>query len=253
MPQASTPGGQGDRETVLLDANVLMSRVQRDYFLYAASEGVVDVKWSPDILREMNRNLVAKRDVPQQGADKLENLLSEHFPGAKTEPRAEHFAAFADVAMPDPDDRHVLAAAVASDASVLCTNNVKDFPDPAMDRVGIARQQPDAVLDRLIRDHPEAMSRVHQTTTDRNPRATSESTLQALQNSGAPKAASRMDQVLRSAGSGQETQNAPATEAQRLAGMGFAKPAGQATQAASGPATPRARGHQRGPGPGHQR
>lgn len=41
---------------VLTDANVLFSRVLRDYFMYAAERGIVDLKWSTRILDEMVRN-----------------------------------------------------------------------------------------------------------------------------------------------------------------------------------------------------
>lgn len=254
MSERAAPGRQAEPRTVLLDANVLMSRVQRDYFLYAAAEGMVDVKWSPAILEEMNRNLVAKRGVSQDGADRLQNLLAQHFPGANVEPGAQDFAAFRDVAMPDPDDRHVLAAAVASDASVLCTNNVKDFPEQATERVGVRCQRPDAVLDRLIAEHPETMAKVHRTTVDRNPRATSESTLGMLQKSGAPQAAARMEALINPAPATAEPGQSQAFEAQRLASLGFARPADQVARSGTGPVGARpARGSGPGPQTGQQR
>jgi predicted nucleic acid-binding protein len=42
---------------VLSDANVLFSRTLRDYVLYAADEGTIEVHWSRQILAEMSRNL----------------------------------------------------------------------------------------------------------------------------------------------------------------------------------------------------
>lgn len=44
---------------VLADANILYSRTLRDYFLYAADAGAVELHWSQDILDEMSRNLRA--------------------------------------------------------------------------------------------------------------------------------------------------------------------------------------------------
>jgi len=40
--------------------------------------------------------------------------------------------AVAELWLPDADDRHVLAAAVALEADVLCTDNLKDFPTDTM-------------------------------------------------------------------------------------------------------------------------
>jgi hypothetical protein len=39
---------------VLSDANVLFSRTLRDYVLYAADEGTIEVHWSRQILAEMS-------------------------------------------------------------------------------------------------------------------------------------------------------------------------------------------------------
>jgi hypothetical protein len=40
--------------------------------------------------------------------------------------------------LPDPDDRHVLAAAIKAGAQVIVTRNLKDFPSPTFSR-GISR------------------------------------------------------------------------------------------------------------------
>ena len=48
--------------------------------------------------------------------------------------------------LPDPDDRHVLAAAIKAGASVIVTYNIKDFPAEALDPFGIEAQHPDDFL-----------------------------------------------------------------------------------------------------------
>ena len=52
---------------------------------------------------------------------------------------------------PDPDDRHVLAAAICAGAQVIVTNNIKDFPtnDP-LAPFGIEAQTPDEFMLHLI-------------------------------------------------------------------------------------------------------
>lgn len=47
------------------------------------------------------------------------------------------------VDLPDVDDRHVVAAAVRSNAEIIVTFNLKDFPVPALDAFGIEALHPD--------------------------------------------------------------------------------------------------------------
>ena len=48
--------------------------------------------------------------------------------------------------LPDPDDRHVLAAAIKGRADLIVTFNLKDFPGYGLDRWGIEAQHPDEFL-----------------------------------------------------------------------------------------------------------
>ena len=48
--------------------------------------------------------------------------------------------------LPDPNDRHVLAAAIAGNADVIVTLNLKDFPTDRLARYGIEAQHPDTFL-----------------------------------------------------------------------------------------------------------
>lgn len=48
--------------------------------------------------------------------------------------------------LPDPDDRHVLAAAIKAGAQVIVTFNLKDFPTDTLDPFGIEAKGPDDFL-----------------------------------------------------------------------------------------------------------
>jgi len=48
--------------------------------------------------------------------------------------------------LPDPDDRHVLAAAIVSGAEIIVTRNLRDFPAGDLDRYGIEAQHPDVFV-----------------------------------------------------------------------------------------------------------
>ncbi|MDQ2762222.1 MAG: PIN domain-containing protein [Pseudomonadota bacterium] len=61
-----------------------------------------------------------------------------------------------DAKLPDPKDRHVLAAAVGVAANVIVTNNLKDFPADILDRYEIVARSPDDVLCAIFDEDQEA-------------------------------------------------------------------------------------------------
>lgn len=175
---------------VLADANVLYSRVLRDYLLYAADEEVISVTWSPEILREMTEHLVENvAGFTHESGERLVTAMNRAFPYAETTPSDEARAAVAEAAVPDEDDRHVLAAAVAAEATVLCTSNVRDFPEEVTTPLGVHVMTPDALLARLVRQFPTTMHRVHATSVARLRGASDDSTIAALERAGAPRTA----------------------------------------------------------------
>lgn len=52
--------------------------------------------------------------------------------------------------LPDPDDRHVLAAAIRCNASVIVTFNERDFPAETLSTFGVEVQHPDEFIDNLF-------------------------------------------------------------------------------------------------------
>ena len=62
-----------------------------------------------------------------------------------------------DLQLPDPDDRHVLAAAIAGKAPVIVTWNLKDFPVPNLRPYGVISQSPDDFLFELHAAFPDAL------------------------------------------------------------------------------------------------
>jgi hypothetical protein len=52
--------------------------------------------------------------------------------------------------LPDPDDRHVLAAAIRGGADVVVTFNLSDFPADVLHKYGIEAQHPDEFIVHLI-------------------------------------------------------------------------------------------------------
>lgn len=58
------------------------------------------------------------------------------------------------LALPDPDDNHVLAAAIATSASVIVTDNLADFASEALDRHAILAISPDDFIADTIELDP---------------------------------------------------------------------------------------------------
>jgi PIN domain len=54
------------------------------------------------------------------------------------------------LSLPDPNDRHVLAAAIVGGANVIVTRNLQDFPDETLNSYQMEAQHPDEFVHHLI-------------------------------------------------------------------------------------------------------
>lgn len=145
---------------VMLDACVLYPTMLRELVIGWAEAGGFTPLWSPRILEEWRR--AAARNGPQDaGIAGLEiESLTARFPEAMVSVTAATEAA---VALPDPDDSHVLAAAVDADADELMTLNVRDFPTNALSAHGIIRRHPDEFLLEGLHADPGRMAALVET------------------------------------------------------------------------------------------
>ncbi len=144
----------------LADANVLIPRTLRDYVVYAAKAGAVQLHWSQLILNEMSRNLIAKFGFTVDDAAELELRLTEYLPQALIEVRRRDVDAVATVEM-DAKDRHVVAAALSAKATIVVTDNTRHFPTDWLAKRRIELFTPGQLLTRLAADHPDALRTAH--------------------------------------------------------------------------------------------
>lgn len=142
----------------VLDACVIIPAVVRDTLLRAAEAGLYRPRWSHDILDEVERNLT--RIIGTRGhADaegKVQHLLAElraQFPEAIV----TGYGALIPTMTNHEKDRHVLAAAVTSDAQAIITSNSIHFPASALGPYNIEALTPDQFLSDLFDLYPEQM------------------------------------------------------------------------------------------------
>jgi predicted nucleic acid-binding protein len=148
--------------SALLDTCVLVPSRARDVLLEIASTGAYRPLWSSEILAELDRTLrllLGKRGISPEETDayltRLFRQMDTTFPDALVtgwEPLAQT------VQLPDPDDRHVVAAARAGRADVIVTDNLADFP-PAALPAELTRQSLDDFLLDTLDLYPDLVSR----------------------------------------------------------------------------------------------
>ncbi|MGB4828286.1 MAG: PIN domain-containing protein [Paracoccaceae bacterium] len=141
----------------VLDACVLYPTVLREILQGAAAAGLYEPVFSERILREWTRATAKLGPVAQAQAEGEAAVLRAGFPRALIRERPDIEAR---LLLPDPDDLHVLAVAVAAGADAIVTFNAADFPGHVLAEEGIARRDPDGFLWELQSRHPEAMARI---------------------------------------------------------------------------------------------
>lgn len=171
---------------VVADANILFSRTLRDYLLYAADEGAIEIHWSQQILDEMSRNLRAKLGLRQADTDRLETLMNGYIEYALINVDPVDLVNVRAVEM-DANDRHVLAAALSADADILLTDNTKHFPRGWTSEHGIELIDAAGLLTRLVEQFPDKVLAAHHKTLRYSPKTEPEllDTLESIVGPGA--------------------------------------------------------------------
>ena len=113
-----------DRFTALVDACVLGGALRRNLLLSLAEAGLFRPRWSARILDETQK-VISKITKGETDGSHQRAAIEAAFPEAVV---TGFEAIEKTLTLPDPDDNHVLAAAIAISASVIVTDNLSDFP-----------------------------------------------------------------------------------------------------------------------------
>jgi hypothetical protein len=178
--------------TAFLDACVLLPVALGDTLLRAAEADLYRPAWSPRVQDEVRRAFTLVRpDLPPARIEARLRAADREFPDALTtgfEPIENGLA------LPDPDDRHVVAAAVAARADAVVTANLADFPDAVLGPLGLHAVGPDDFLLDLLDLAPGRMRGIvqEQAAATSRPALDVDDVLIALGRAGAPRFASEV-------------------------------------------------------------
>lgn len=138
--------------TVVLDACVLYPFSLRDILLRLAELVLNRPKWTDEINQEWVSNLSKEQGIDEASLERTVRLMNTAFPEAIV---TGYSSLIQGVELPDPDDRHVLAAAIRASADLIVTNNIKDFPEEELDKFDIEAQTADIFIHNLIDLDPQ--------------------------------------------------------------------------------------------------
>ena len=153
MPKTSNSAMAFEPSVAVFDACILYPFHLRNIVVQAAVDRLVDARWTDQIHDEWVRNVAADAPaIPVERLRAIRRLMNAALPGATV---VGYEDLVPTVSLPDPDDRHVVAAAITAGASVIVTWNLRDFPATALKKYGLRRQTPDAFLAELYDGAPD--------------------------------------------------------------------------------------------------
>jgi hypothetical protein len=140
---------------VLYDACVLYPASLRDLLMRLALTGLFQARWTDRIHDEWTRSVLADRpDITAESLARCRELMDQHVPDSLV---TGYEPLIATLTLPDPDDRHVLAAAVHGGASLIVTSNLGDFPASVLSQYHVEAVHPDGFVVRLWDESPESV------------------------------------------------------------------------------------------------
>jgi hypothetical protein len=143
--------------SVVYDACVLYPAPLRSFLIYLAMTNLYRARWTDAIHEEWMRNV--EKDYPgftRQQAERIRDLMND----AVLDPLVSGYESrIPALELPDPDDRHVLAAAIHCSAEMIVTFNIRDFPQEILKPYGIEAIHPDDFISHQLGLYPVVVCR----------------------------------------------------------------------------------------------
>lgn len=168
--------------TAVLDTNVIFPAAIRDILFWYAHYDLFTPKWSKNIFDEW-KEVMIRKGVSEDEASKRVNIANKAFPFALVK---NYESLIKQLELPDPKDRHVLAAAIRTKADVIVTNNLKDFPQDYLNNFGLNVLDPDSFLTEITELNQETAVKAFKELVyyKRNPEMDEQSVLESLKKHG---------------------------------------------------------------------
>jgi predicted nucleic acid-binding protein len=180
------------RFVVVYDACVLYPAPLRDFLVRLATKGLFAARWTDEIHDEWSRNLLQRRpDLDPALLQRTRALMNEAVPDCLV---AGHEALVPALDLPDPNDRHVLAAAIVAHAQMIVTFNTRDFPASKLQKFGVEAVHPDRFIECQmdLREAAVVQTVKEQRGSLKNPAKTADELLDTLAAQGLPASADRL-------------------------------------------------------------
>lgn len=166
--------------------------------MWSATTGIISARWSAEILGEWVESLLTNR--PDLKRERLERTCGEMNRAVPDALVSGYEPLVSTLSLPDPDDRHVVAAAITGGAEVLLTLNLRDFPGDRLPE-GLSAVAPDEFLCRVFDHNPTALLQTmtaHRASLTR-PAKSAEEYVESLRKGGlielAQRVSARLDQI----------------------------------------------------------
>jgi hypothetical protein len=179
-----------------LDACVLYPAPLRSLLMYLALTDLFGAKWTDAVHEEWMRSV--QRDYPDISRAKAERVRDLMNADVRDCLVTDYDDLIPALTLPDPDDRHVLAAAIRAGADVIVTINLADFPAATLKTYGIEAQHPDDFVIHLLDLAPGTVCAAvkRQRESLRNPPKSAEELLATFQKQGLSQTVARLREFI---------------------------------------------------------
>ncbi len=182
------------RYKCVLDTNVIYPIEIRDLLFWLAFYELYTPKWSKHIFDEWE-NVMRRKGILQDKIRKRTAKAQAAFPDALVK---NYEKLIKTLDLPDMKDRHVLAAAIKTNADIIVTNNLKDFPQDYLANFGLKAKSADDFICDIIELNPDkAKAAFNQLVSNRkNPKMNHKVMLHTFRKQGLSETATLLEKIV---------------------------------------------------------